>query len=236
HGIAVRNNKGRAIRLIGSIGDITELKQSEEREAATAAILKVISRSPTDTQPVFDTIVRSAVRLCSARIAAVFRTDGKMLHQPANFGASPEALAAMRARYPLPLDATTPHGAAILTRAVVQQPDTEDPSVPGPARLAGQVLGFRSVMSVPMIRGNEAIGAMSVARKRPGHFTETEVQLLQTFADQAVIAVENVRLFKELEARNKALGESLEQQTATGDILRVISSTPTDETPVFEAI
>src|SRR6185436_18460582 len=213
-----------------------DLTESLEQQTATGEILSVISSSPTDVQPVFDTIVRSAVRLCKARIAAVFRSDGRMLHQPANFGASPEALAAMRARYPLPLDMSTPHGAAILTRSVVRQPDTEDPSVPAPAREAGRVLGFRSLMSVPMVRGEEAVGAILVARQAAGEFSNTEIELFKTFADQAVIAIENVRLFKELEARNSDLAESLDQQTATSEVLKVISRTTIEVQPVLEIV
>jgi signal transduction histidine kinase len=213
-----------------------DLGESLEQQTATAEILKIISSSPTDVQPVFDTIVQTAVRLCSARIAAVFRTDGQLLYQPANYGAAPEALAAMRERYPLPLDVKTPHGAAILTQSVVQQQDTEDPSMPEAAREAGRVLGFRSVMSVPMLRGGGAVGAITVARATTGRFSDTEVELLKTFADQAVIAIENVRLFRELQSRNKELTTALDHQTATGDILRAISRAQTNVQPVFDVI
>jgi hypothetical protein len=110
-------------------------------------------------------------------------------------------------------------------------------------RQIGRVLGFRGLVTVPMLREGEVVGAISVDRREPGRFSDAEVQLLKTFADQAVIAIENVRLFRELEQKNRALtqayaqvSETLEQQIATGDILRVISNSPTDVQPIFDAI
>ena len=159
-----------------------------------------------------------------------------MLYHPANYGGTPEALATARARYPRPVGMDTAPGLAILARSPVQFPDVEDPSVAAPVREAGHVLGFRSCVAVPMLSAGEAVGAIVVTRRTPGLFSDAEVELLKTFTDQAVIAIENVRLFKELEARNRALTESLEQQTATSEILRVISSSPTDVEPVFRTI
>jgi len=213
-----------------------ELTETLEQQTATGEILRVISGSPTDMQPVFDTIVQSAVRLCNGMTGGVFLVRDGTLHHPANYGGSPEALAATRARYPRPVGMDTPPGIAILTRSVYEESDIEGPSVAPFTREVGQVLGFRSVVTVPMLREGEAIGAIAVTRREPGSFAGREVALLKTFADQAVIAIENVRLFKELEAKNADLGESLEQQTATGEILRVISSAQTDVQPVFEAI
>ena len=164
-------------------------------------------------------------------------------YHPANHGGSPEALAAIRARYPRPLDLSSTAGVAILTHSVYEAPDVEDPSVPESARQAGRILGFRSLISIPMLREGEAIGAISVTRQEPGRFSDAEVALLQTFADQAVIAIENVRLFTELQEKNHALtaahaqvSQALEQQTATSEVLRIISSSPTDVRPVFDAI
>src|SRR5262245_53502647 len=118
---------------------------------------------------------------------------------------------------------------AILTRSVIHVPDIEDPSAFELTREAGRLLGYRSTLTVPMLREGEAMGAITVARREPGRFSDAEVQLLKTFADQAVIAIENVRLFKELEARNRDL-------TATSAILQVISSSPNDLGPVFEVM
>jgi signal transduction histidine kinase/gas vesicle protein len=182
-----------------------ELTTALDTQTATSDILRVISRSPTDLQPVFDAIAQSAVRLCKATSAGVFRVDGNVLYNDANWGGSPEALAAARARYPRPLDTDTGPGVAILTRAVFQVPDTEDASVPEHIRHVGRVLNFRSVITLPMLREPEAVGAIAVTRRGPGRFTDGEVELLKTFTDQAVIAIENVRLFKELEQKTREL-------------------------------
>ncbi len=175
-----------------------------ENQTATSEILRTIAHAQSDVQPVFDTIVRSAARLCHAVNAAVFLTDGTMLYHPANYGRSPEALAAVRAQYPKPLDADTTPGRAILTRSVVQVPDIEAPSAHEHVRQVGRLLGFRSVVAVPMLRAGEAVGAINVSRREPGGLSGAEVELLKTFADQAVIAIENVRLFKELQDKNQA--------------------------------
>jgi GAF domain-containing protein len=220
-----------------------DLTHALDQQTATAEILRVISTAHTDAQPVFDTIVRSAVRLCNAANAAVFLTDGATLQEPANYGSDPNALAATRARYPRPLDMGTVPGIAILTLSVVRVPDTEDPSGIEFLRQSGRLLGFRSAVTVPMLREGQPVGALLVARREAGRFSDAEVALLQTFADQAVIAIENVRLFTELQQKNQALTqahaqvtESLEQQTATSEILSVISSSPTDVQPVFDTI
>jgi len=202
-----------------------QVTETLEQQTATSEILRVISSAHTDAQLVFDTIVQSAVRLCHAANAAVFLTDGRTVYEPANYGSSPAALAATRGRYPRPLDMETTPGIAILTRSVVQIPDIEDPSAVEFVRQSGRLLGFRSVVTIPMLRESEAVGAIIVARREPGRFSDAELELLKTFADQAVIAIENVRLFKELEARTAALTRSVEQLTALGEVGRAVSST-----------
>jgi two-component system, NtrC family, sensor kinase len=182
-----------------------QVTQSLDQQTATSEILKVISRVPTEVQPVFDTIVRNAARLCDAATTTVLRTDGTMLHLHANYGATPEILAAARALFPRPLDMTTASGAAILTRSVVQIPDSEDPTASEFVRQAGRLLGYRSSLAVPMLRGEEAIGAIRVTRREASRFSDADMELLKTFADQAVIAIENVRLFNELEVANRDL-------------------------------
>jgi signal transduction histidine kinase len=201
------------------------ITEALDQQTATAEILRVISSSPTDVQPVFDTIVQSAARLCGAAIAGVFRTDGTTLYHPANYGSAGTALAATRALYPRPLDMDTAPGIAILTRSVVHLPETEEPVVPALVREAGRMLGFRSCVTVPMLREDDALGAIVVARRLPGRFSDAEIELLKTFADQAVIAIENVRLVQELQRRTGELTRSVGELEALAEVGRAISST-----------
>ncbi len=184
-------------------GQVTE---ALDQQTATSEILRAIAHTQTDVQPVFDTIVRSAARLCRAIIAAVHLTDGRMLYHQANYGSSPEALAAQRALYPRPLTMDSAPGLAILTRSLVHVPDIEEPATLEFVRETGRLHGFRSLAAVPMLREGEAMGVIIVTRQEAGRFSDAELDLLRTFADQAVIAIENVRLFKELEAANRELG------------------------------
>src|SRR5262249_39345613 len=214
-----------------------ELRTALDTQTATSDILRVISRSQTDVQPVFDAIVRSAVRLCGATTAAVFRVEAGVVYEPANYGSgSPEGLASTRGRYPKPLDMETTPGVAILTRSVFHVPDAEASSTIEHVRQTGRLLGVRSVMAVPMLREGGAVGALAITRRAAGGFSNAEVELLQTFADQAAIAIENVRLFTELEEKNRALTEALEQQTATSELLKVIGRSTFDLQAVFEAL
>ena len=201
-----------------------DLTRALDQQTATSEILRAIAHAQTDVQPVFDTIVRSAARLCHAVMASMLLHDGRMLYLPANYGSTPEAMAAIRARFPLPLDRETVSGAAILTRTVVHVPDVQEPSVVEFTRQAGQVLGYRSLVTVPMLREGEVVGAINVCRREPGRFSDAEVELLKTFGDQAVIAIENVRLFKELEARTADLTRSVDQLTALGEVGQAVSS------------
>jgi two-component system NtrC family sensor kinase len=191
----------------------TQVTEALERQTATSEILRVISSAHIDPQPVFDAIVRNAARLCHAGNAAVFLTDGRMVYEPANLGGSAEARAATRARFPRPVGMDSTAGIAILTRSVFHVPDVDDPSVLEHTRQSGRLIGFRSVVTVPMLREGEAVGAILVARPEPGRFSDAEVALLQTFADQAVIAIENVRLFKELEAANRDLAAASQHKS-----------------------
>jgi GAF domain-containing protein len=221
-----------AVIAIENVRLFTELQEKNraltaalEQQTATSEILRAITHAPTDTQPVFDTIVRSAATLCHAAVAAVFLTDGQRVSVPANYGSSPEALAAVRAQFPRPLEMESTGGMAILTRSVVQVPDSEGASVVEFVRQSGRRLGFRSLITVPMLREGEAVGAIGVYRREPGRFSDAEVELLKTFADQAVIAIENVRLLTELQARTQELTRSVGQLTALGEVGRAVSST-----------
>jgi GAF domain-containing protein/anti-sigma regulatory factor (Ser/Thr protein kinase) len=210
-----------------------ELTESLEQQTATAEILRVISRSPTDVQPVFDAIAQSAVTLCEAVNGSVCRFDGTLIHLVAEHGVTPEESDANRVVFPRPPGRGSIVARSILTRGVVHVDVAKDPEYEHREIVQA---GFRIVLSVPMLREGNPIGAITVTRQEGRPFTAKQIGLLQTFADQAVIAVENVRLFTELGARNRELTESLEQQTATGEILQVISSSPTDTRPVFDAI
>jgi GAF domain-containing protein len=212
-----------------------DLTETLEQQTATSEILRVISRSQTDVQPVFDTIVRSAVRLCNGLFSALYRFDGELLHLGAQHNYTPEALEAVHRLFPAPPTRGQGSGRAILERAVVHIPNVETDSE---FQLHGltRAIGMRSGLFVPMLRDGAPVGVIAVARAEPGPFSDTEIDLLKTFADQAVIAIENVRLFQELEARNRDLTVSLEQQTATAEVLRVIAGAQTDAQPVFDTI
>jgi len=223
--IAIEN-----VRLFKELdGRNRDLTVALEQQTATAEILRVISSSPTDVQPVFDTIVRSAVRLCDGLFSALFRFDGELIHHAAQHNYTPEALEAVHRAYPMRLTRALGSGRAILERAVVQIPDVElDPEHQHQA--LSRAIGFRSGLFVPMLREGAPIGVIMVARAEPGSFSDNEIGLLKTFADQAVIAIENVRLFKELQARTTELTRSVEQLTALGEVSRAVSSTLDVET------
>ena len=208
-----------------------ETKEALEQQTATAAILKVISESPTDTKPVFDAIVQSGLNLFPNAAVAVVLPEGSKMRMAAVATRLPAQAAAWRAGFQDPLSRDRMHGIAILDGRLVDVPDAEaekdGPLGPGVRNfLAG---GNRAITIMPMICDDTAIGAISVIRATPGSLSEKQLALLRTFAAQAVIAIENVRLFNETK-------EALERQTATAEILKVISSSPTDVQPVFDAI
>ena len=200
--------------------------EATDQQTATAEILRVIASSPTDVQPVLEAVAEHAARLCESFDSSIFRRDGDRLllvahHGPIPFGRVGE--------FAIPLTRGSLVGRSIIEHRAVQVTDlqTETEEFPLGAATASK-FGYRTSLAVPLLRESVEIGALSIRRTEVRLFTDKQVALLQTFADQAVIAIENVRLFNELEEKNRALTESLEQQTATSEILSVISSSPTN--------
>ena len=206
-----------------------DLTEALDQQTATSEILRVISQSQTDVQPVFDTIVRSTVRLCSGLFSTAFQFDGEVLHLVATYNLSPEGLDALQRIYPARPTRALAAARAIRERVVVHIPDVElEPE--SQQRAVARAIGWRSALVVPMMREGAPIGVITVARAGPGAFSDSEIELLKTFADQAVIAVENVRLFKELQARTGELTRSVERLTALGEVSHALSSTLDVET------
>jgi signal transduction histidine kinase/putative methionine-R-sulfoxide reductase with GAF domain len=205
-----------------------------EQQTATSEILRVISRSQTDVQPVFDTIATAALKLCGGASVLVYRFDGRLLHIGALALSVPGAEGAIRSYFPRPAGRDTGVGRAVQARRIVEIEDIVEDTEYELRHMAHW--GMRSLLSIPLLRNGEAIGAFAISRTEPGKFPAEQVALLQTFASQAVIAIENVRLFNELESRNRELTEALEHQTATGEILRVTSRSPADVQQVFDTI
>ncbi|HZC59970.1 MAG TPA: GAF domain-containing protein, partial [Chthoniobacterales bacterium] len=220
-----------AVIAIENVRLFQELKESLEQHTATSEILGVIASSPTDIQPVLNTVAENAARLCEATDAVITRVDGETVKNVANFGAIPVP-------WPTRINRNSPVGRVIVDRKTIHVHDllaeieTEYPE----SKERQKVTGTRTILVTPLLREGVPIGTINIRRTEVRPFSEKHVRLLETFADQAVIAIENVRLFKELEERNRDLTEALEQQTATSEILRVIASSPTDIQPVFDSI
>jgi len=182
-----------------------ELTEAVEQQTATAGILNVISRSPTNIQPVFDAILESAVRLCETAFGAIFRFDGERLHLVGHHGIPPEGVEAYRQAYPMAPKPEMHIGRAIRERRVVYVPDIlAEPQITYTGS-AQQAIGYRSLLYVPMLRDGQPVGVVGVGDREPGGLSDKHVTLVRTFADQAVIAIENVRLFNELESANREL-------------------------------
>ena len=206
------------------------LTEARDQQTATADILRVIGTSPTDAHPVFEAIARSGVQVCGALSCGVFVVDGEMLHLAATHGVPAARIERFRSQFPAPLTSPEDATRAVRERSIFHMADIENNPAATPAQIeVARLGGYCTRLMVPMLRGDKALGLIAVTSAAPTPFSERQVSLLQTFADQAVIAIENVRLFKELEARNRDL-------TVTSHILQVISNSPTDAQPVFEAI
>jgi signal transduction histidine kinase len=213
---------------------INELRESLQQQTATADVLKIISRATFDLQSVLDTLVESAMRLCQADNAVIFLQDGKQYRLIANHGYSREYEEYMR-QHPIVPGRWSIAGRALLECKPVHVADIG--SDPEYTMIEAQRLGgFRTMLGVPLLREGTPIGVMTVLRNTVQPFTEKQIELVTTFADQAVIAIENVRLFDEVQARTRELSESLQQQTATADVLKVISRATFDLKSVMQTL
>ncbi len=210
-----------------------ELAEAREQQAATRELIRVIGRSKYDLQPVFEMLAENAVRLCEAERSFIFRFDGEYLRVVATHNTSAEIRAFVDLNPILPGRASATARAALEQRSVHVLDAQTDPEHTYGSR---QVEPFRTILTVPMLKADEMLGVILVYRLEVRPFTDSQIALLETFADQAAIAIENVRLFDEVQARTDDLSESLQQQTATADVLKVISRSTLDVERDLESV
>src|SRR5262245_18008072 len=206
-----------AVIAIENVRLFNELKESLEQQTATSEILGVIASSPTDIQPVLEAIVKNAARVCGASDASVALVNGEAYRIAATYGAVTQT----NVGFELVVDRESHYGRVITDRQVVHIPDFVEVASDFP-KSRGLRRGYRTMLGVPLMRDGIAVGALGFIRKEVRPFTDKQIALVKTFADQAVIAIENVRLFKEIQERNAELREALEHQTATAEVLGII--------------
>jgi GAF domain-containing protein len=223
-----------AVIAIENVRLLNELRESLQQQTATADVLKVISRSTFDLQGVLDALIGSAVRLCDADMGSINREQGGVYRQVANFGHPPEVQRFMQ-DHPIEVSQGTLVGRTVLEGRTIQIADVQaDPEYT--FLEAARIGRIHTMLGVPLMREGTPIGVFNLQRTSVRPFTDKQIELAETFADQAVIAIENVRLFDEVQARTRELSEALEQQTATSEVLQVISSSPGELEPVFQAM
>ena len=228
--IAIENT-----RLFGELQNRTDdLTESLQQQTATSDVLRVISRSPTNIQPVLDAILETAGRLCESEYALFFRLHDGKYHLAGSNNAKADYIKYL-SEHPISIDRGTVIGRTAVERHVVHIPDClADPEYT--AHEYARTGKHRSMLGVPLLRDGEPIGVIGLLRTSVRPYTDKQIELVTTFADQAVIAIENVRLFDEVQTRTRDLSESLQQQTATAEVLKVISSSPGELEPVFSAM